>query len=326
MVIIDILFTSAISDWFYKNIRIKLKTKTSTNDGYEYRLNKYIVPFFKQKNKELCEITSLDIQEFILALENKRTGTALAPNTIRGITMLLFDFFDYCLEEELIEKNPCRRVVLPRKKRKKVVAFTKRERTAILKHIEKKPQSRARLVFVALHTGMRLGELTSLKWECVDFKNEVIKVRTTNVRIQNKNADSFIDNNGKTIVVTTEPKSDDSMREVPISSAVLERLRKQKESKSEYVFPKTNGDCYDNRSIQKYFEKLIINIGIQDKSFHTLRHTFATNALESGMDAKTLSGILGHSNVSITLNYYVHPNERHKRNAMEMASTYIGTL
>ena len=329
MIIIDKQFASAIIDWFHKNIRIKLKTKTSTYDGYEYRLKKYIIPFFK--DRKLRDISGEDIQEFILTLENEKTKEALAPNTICSITMLLFDFFDYCMTEGIIKSNPCSKVVLPKKKRKKVETFTKRERSAIIRQIEKKPQSRSRLVLVALHTGMRLGELTSLKWKNVDLPNGVIKVNTTKIRIRNKGGNKFkesnicsVDETGKTIVVITEAKTEDSIRQVPISSVVLEQLKEQMIYGSDYVFPKSDGRGYDNRSIQKYFEKLTESLEIQDKSFHTLRHTFATNALESGMDIKTLSEILGHSDVTTTLNYYVHPNENHTKKAMEVASKYMG--
>ena len=329
MIIIDKQLTSAIVDWFDKNIRIKLKTKTSTYDVYEYRLKKYIVPFFK--DKKLSEVTSEDIQEFVLTLENERTKEALAPNTICNITMLLFDFFDYCMVERNIRCNPCAKVVLPKKKRKKVETFSKRECSAILRQIEKKPQSRSRLVLVALHTGMRLGELTSLKWEYVDLPNRVIKVKTTKSRIRNKGNRNIKESSicsgdavGKTIVVIAEAKTEDSIRQVPISSLVLEQLKEQMIYDSDYVFPKSDGSGYDNRSIQKYFKELTVSLGIQDKSFHTLRHTFATNALESGMDIKTLSEILGHSDVATTLNYYVHPNEEHTKKAMEVVSKYIG--
>ena len=326
MIRIDMLFTRAIMDWFNKNIRIKLETKTSTNDVYEYRLNKYIIPFFEEM--KLSDITGGDIQKFIFTLENERTREALAVNTIRSISMLLFDFFDYCVAEEIIKHNPCSKVVLPKKKRRKVVTLTKRERLAILRQIEKKPHSISRLVLVALHTGMRLGELSSLKWDCVDLKNEVIKVKTTKVRIRNKEMSSFHNNQNsaerKTLVVVTEPKTEGSVRDIPISSIVLEQLKEQKVYDSEYVFPKRDGEGYDNRSIQKHFEKLAKRLEIQNKSFHTLRHTFATNALESGMDIKTLSEILGHSDVTTTLNYYVHPNEKYTKKAMEVASSYIG--
>jgi len=323
---IDILFTSGIVDWFDKTIRINIKTKTSTSDGYEYRLNKYIIPFFKEK--KLKEVTSNDIQEFIFSLENEKTGKPLAPNTIYGIVTPIFEFYDYCVEVEMIKNNPCKQVILPKRKQKKVVTLTKRERLAILKQIEKKPQSRSRLVLVALYTGMRLGELSSLKWEHVDLDNGLIKVKTTKVRV--KNDDHMIlctDLNKiicKTKVVITEPKTVDSTREVPISKVVMRELKEQRKYGSEYVFPKSNGIGYDNRGIQKYFSKLVNSLGIQGKSFHTLRHTFATNALESGMDVKTLSRILGHSNVNTTLNYYIHPNEAYTKKAMEMASSYIG--
>ena len=326
MVMIEKFFTSEIVNWFNRNIRINLKTKTSTINVYEYRLNKYIIPFFR--GKRVNEVDSEVIQEFVSTLDNERTGSPLAASTVYGIVSILFDFFNYCVEEDIIRYNPCKRVALPKRKRRKVVTLTKRERLAILDQIEKKPQSRSRLVLVALHTGMRLGELSSLRWEYVDLNDRIIKVKTTKARVRNENCiDSLINSDttiNKTKVVITEPKTDDSVREVPVSSIVLRQLEAQKEYDSEYVFPKTNGEGYDNRSIQKYFTSLANSLGIQEKSFHTLRHTFATNALESGMDIKTLSQILGHSNVTTTLDYYIHPNEKYTKKAMEMASSYIG--
>ena len=325
-IMIDKLFTSEIMDWFDKNIRIKLKTKASTIDGYEYRLKKHIIPFFE--GRQLREIKREDIQEFVCTLENERTGEPLAANTVFGITTILFDFFNYCMEEDLIRRNPYKRIELPKRKRKKLVTLSLRERAAILDRIEIESKSRSRLVLVAMHTGMRLGELSSLRWEYVDLKDRVIKVKTTKSRVRNESCVSSPlsseTSTSKTRVVITEPKTDDSVREVPVSSIVMKQLKEQKKYDSEYVFPKSNGEGYDNRSLQRYFSKLTNSLGIQDKSFHTLRHTFATSALESGMDIKTLSQILGHSNVTTTLEYYIHPNEKYTKNAMEMASSYIG--
>lgn len=161
---------------------------------------------------------------------------------------------------------------------------------------------------MALLTGMRLSELCALSWNNVEINNKLIHVCESTRRIKKGN---------NTIVIIDTPKSDTSIRSIPITNYISNILKKLNTLNSYYVFPKKNGERYDNRSIQKYFGLVIKELGFKNKTFHTLRHTFATTAIESGMDIKTLSIILGHSSVSITMDLYVHPNEQHMRKAME---------
>ena len=319
----DTMFSSLLGNWLNDNVRIKVKA--STYDGYDYRLKKYIKPFFE--DKKVQEITVKDIQNFTLALVNEKTKRPLAPTTIHGITNLVSDFFDYCIKKGMLSENPCQHVVLPKKKQKKIVVLSKREQKVILKKLGNRSDSKSCLILVALYTGMRLGELCSLKWECLDMKNKVIVVRTSKRRLKNGTASEakrFSNNKArKTQEVITTPKTNGSEREIPITSALAQIFEKLSLSNGEYVFPKRNGGHYDNRSIQRFFSEQAREFGIVGKSFHTIRHTFATMAIESNMDIKTLSIVLGHSNVNTTLNLYVHPNESHIRKSMEALTMYI---
>ena len=304
-------FESEINNWLEKEV--KPKVKLSTYDSYKYRISKYICPHFENYNIKM--ISEDDIQHFVANLKGASTSKKLSPSTVDGIFIVLMRFFKNCVKEEKIEKNPCVNVTLPKKARKKVIVLSIVERKEILKALQKEDSPRSNLITTALLTGMRLGELCSLKWQAVDLKNKVIFVKSTNRRI-------YVSEN-KTKVITTKPKTEDSIRIIPISTSVEDIMRKMKLLSSEYVFPKSNGFSYDNRSIQQYFKLTSNQLGIKRKSFHVLRHTFATLAVESNMDIKTLSMILGHRSVVTTMNLYVHPNEEHLKMAMEKVSKFI---
>ena len=307
----NLLFSKAILNWLNNVVRIEVKA--STYSDYKYRTEKYILPYFKDRILE--EVVYEDVRSFVSELRNVKTGKALSPNTMHGIVNILVKFFEYCVTNEIVITNPCNLVVLPkRKSKRKITVFTEEERREIIRALEEEARSKSFLILVALHTGMRIGELCSLKWQCVDMKSRQIRVKTTNRRIMK---------NSKTEVLTTSPKTEDSIREIPITPCVMDYLLQLSKLNSEYVFPKSNGNRYDVRGIQKYFGLLTRRHGIQEKNFHTLRHTFATTAIESKMDVKILSRILGHSNVNTTLNLYVHPNESKIREAMYNLSAYI---
>jgi len=307
----SVFFVEEINDWL--DSEVISKVKISTYDSYKYRISKYVCPRFEKRKIE--GITSDEIQDLVLNLEGARIKRKLSPSTVDGIFVILSRFFERCVEKGIIVDNPCLNIALPKRKRKRVIVLSMEERRAIVEELQKNVEPKACLVAVALLTGMRLGELCSLKWKNVDLRNKRIYVKNTKRRIYTEA--------NKTKVITTSPKTEDSTRTIPITSFIVKQLRKLPSHGSEYVFSKNNGTGYDNRSIQKYFERLMKRLEIKDKNFHTLRHTFATSAVESNMDIKTLSMILGHSNVTTTMNLYVHPNEMHTRNAMEKLSTYI---
>jgi len=301
----------------------QMRLKQSTYYMYKYRIEKYILPYFEEI--ELADIKFCHVQDFILELAHDQSKKKLSARTIRGIFTIMNSFFKYSVSTEKITKNPCTSIVLPiADKAVSVVILTKDEKRLIMNDVIKEKSNRSLLVLVALFTGMRIGELCSLKWENVDFENMTIKVSATIQRIR------VNDQQQKTRVIIDTPKSRNSFRMLPLSQFVSELLAELYANKntvgSEFVFCKRNGQCYDIRGIQKYYAKMTKSLMIKKPSFHCLRHTYATMAIEAGIDAKTLSILLGHSNVMTTLNLYVHPDEEYIRERVEIITNYMNEI
>ena len=172
-------------------------------------------------------------------------------------------------------------------------------------------------VLLCLFTGLRLGELCALKWADIDFENQLLVVNRTVQRLYSEG------HRTKTILVETAPKSEFSRREIPLTAVATELLTSFYNNK-EYVF---GGDKpMEPRTLQYRFKKILREAGVSDKNFHILRHTFSTNCIEGGTDVKSLSEMLGHSDVQITLNRYVHPTMDTKRQYMDSLSKFYGQI
>ena len=190
---------------------------------------------------------------------------------------------------------------------KNVTCFTLKEQKQIESAVSAK-KGKAFGITLCLYTGLRIGELLSLTWQDIDFKSGVLTV--------NKTCYDGKDENGVFLRITSAPKTASSIREIPLPAGILNMLKQHKKSaRDEYVISGGGKTVYV-RSYQRSFELLLKKLKIRRKGFHALRHTFATRALESGMDVKTLSEILGHKNPSVTLTRYVHSMLDHKKAMM----------
>lgn len=156
-------------------------------------------------------------------------------------------------------------------------------------------------ILICLYTGLRIGELCALKWSDINFELSLLTVNGTQARTEN----------GVEII---SPKSKTSKREIPIPPFLLDKIRTLPR-KGDFVISK-NGKHFDTRTYRRHFKKILKKANLPDIKFHSLRHTFSTRALEVGMDYKTLSEILGHSSVAITLDLYAHSLKEHKKNQM----------
>lgn len=195
--------------------------------------------------------------------------------------------------------------------------FSKSEQSRLLSVICSGSDKFRTAILLCLYTGMRLGELCALKWTDVDYKNRTVTVNRTVQRIAAKGHMS------KTILMETSPKSESSKRTIPLTDSVLERLWELK-GDNPYVF---GGEKpLDPRTMQYRFKRLLDEADVNVRNFHILRHVFATNCIENGMDVKALSEILGHSDVKITLNRYVHPTMDTKREQLGMLADYYGQI
>ena len=172
-------------------------------------------------------------------------------------------------------------------------------------------------ILISLYTGLRIGELLALKWNAINFKNKTMKITATICDISYENQIYHIEDT---------PKSQSSLREIPLTSEMITLLKELKEfqkNNSEYVVSRASGKQIMVRSYQDSFTRLLKRLNIQHYGFHSLRHTFATNCYKLGMDIKTLSELLGHSSVEVTLKIYVHTDIDTKRNALSLISKKI---
>ncbi len=170
-------------------------------------------------------------------------------------------------------------------------------------------------ILLCIFIGLRLGEVCSLKWDDIDFEQMIIHVRRTVQRIA---AD---ENSNRTALLITEPKSTFSIREIPISAGIAQVLNEIKRD-GEYV---VGGKApLDPRTYQNRFKRYLRAASIKEYNFHALRHTFATNCIDNDMDVKSLSEILGHANIQITLNKYVHPTMDAKRRQLAVLDSVYG--
>lgn len=171
-------------------------------------------------------------------------------------------------------------------------------------------------IVICLSTGLRLGEICSLKWEDIDLESKMLYVNTTVQRIAVNGKEA------RTTLLEGEPKSICSKREIPLSDELIKLLGPYCGSPEEYVINRKKP--MEPRTYQNKFQKYLQDAGVKKKNFHVLRHTFATNCVSSGADIKSLSEILGHSDVKITLNRYVHPTAETKRRHMNSLSAVYG--
>jgi len=166
-------------------------------------------------------------------------------------------------------------------------------------------------ILLCMCTGIRIGEICALQLKDFDLEHQVINIVKTLTRTNN-------DEQSKTEIIITKPKTQSSYRQVPLanSSKKLVKTLYKDIDESNFILSGTN-KAIEPRNMRRYFDCLIRKLGIQKVSFHGLRHTFASNMIAAGVDPKTLSVILGHSNVNTTLNLYVHPSEKLKKSCIE---------
>lgn len=209
---------------------------------------------------------------------------------------------------DVTEREFTAAIVRPKQREKQVDCLSKEEQRKIEKYILEKKKGNLFGVVLCLYTGLRVGELLALTWDDVDLQKGIMTVSKSC-------HDSW--ENGKYVKIIDTPKTDCSVCTIPIPKQLLARVKEHKKSSSgNYVVIGKSMHGAQVRSYQKTFEMILNRLHIAHKGFHSLRHTFATRALECGMDIKTLSEILGHKNPTITLKRYAHSMLEHKTEMM----------
>lgn len=287
--------------------------KLSSYAKYRTDMCNHLKPYFGARLPQ--EITPEMLDDFTQMLLHEKK---LSPKTVRDILVLFHSVFSY-IERRTEQKLHTPEIVYPKDPRKAVRVLDQTEENSLLKCLAHEMDLYKFGVYLALRTGMRLGEICALRWCDISVQSSTISVCHTVQRIKCQDTGC----NFRTKLVIGTPKSDSSYREIPLMPDI-EALCSHFAPGLQEAFVLTGTEkCMDPRKLQRRLQGYLAECGISEAHFHTLRHTFATRCVEVGFDVKTLSEILGHSNTSITMNKYVHPNLNLKRENMNKLKSVI---
>lgn len=303
---IKITFNQAAEEWL---VVVSETRKAATYVKYKKIYEKHLAD--PLKNLLICRMTSESINRKLFPAK-----TDCSSSLRRSICSVVYSVLKYSSRIYHTPLFPieCPPVAL---KRKRIEVYSEIEQTVLLQYLCKEMDLSKLGIVLCLSTGLRLGEACALKWEDIDFHAKILRVNRTVQRIAVEGQKS------KTVLLENSPKTYSSKREIPVSDELLQLLLHFQHAHP-YVLNKRK--ALEPRTFQNRFKRYLREAGIKERNFHTLRHTFATNCVTHGMDAKSLSEILGHSNVQITLNRYVHPSLEMKRRYMNVVSSIYGQI
>lgn len=305
------------------------KIRPSTYSSYETYILKHIHLSFNE-NLRLNKLTTNDLQLFFN--DKYRNGRldgkgGLSPKTLKNMYNMFHEALQQAVTNKLIYSNPIKGVTLPKNKKPDIKTFNESEVLKIC-NIAKSERLGFAITFV-FKTGLRIGEVCGLKWSVFDFEKNVFKINNTLQRVQKKKSE-LKEGENKTYIIEGEPKTQNSIRTIPLSTNTVKQLleyreRQNKEkallgiqpNETDYVFANEFGRYIEPSYLRKLYNKILKKAEIKHLNFHCIRHTYATIMIDKGVDVKSLSELLGHSSVEITMNLYCHPSLDTKRKAVD---------
>lgn len=293
----------------------KPKVKPSTYTRYVENAEWYIVPALG--NIVISNLSQEIIDQFSshLQLNGKKNGGALSPKTVKDILAVLRQTVKYAIKKKYIS-NPGFIIEVPKQSKHSIQIFSRKEQDK-LERISLSEEDPLRYgIYLSLYTGLRIGELCALRWDDLDLEKAILSVNHTVLRIRDYNQGT----GKKTKLIIETPKTDSSLRQIPLPDAINQRLLqiKMNSAAPDMAFFLTGtSKLIEPRNYYEKYKKYLKEVNLEGYNFHALRHTFATRCIEKGIDPKALSEILGHASVQITLDRYVHPTMDTKRNCME---------
>ena len=290
--------------------------KKSTIVKYMSQLKNYIIPAFGNFN--LNDIGNEDIISFVNKLLTEgRNGQKLSPKTVSDIFSRMKSIRRFAMLRGYEVNYVPNAVEIPLKQGQ-IRVLTSTEENKLLRYLKKHFDLTALGMLLSLFTGLRIGELCALKWSDFSFSDKEFQVKRTMQRLHNLNEDTA----KKTFIEIGEPKSPSSLRKIPIPAELMKYLKSAYVEDS-YGLSGSKSKFVEPRTMENRFKSVLRKCGVQRINFHVLRHSFATKCVELGFDIKSLSEILGHANVNITLNRYVHPSMKLKHSNMNKLNGFI---
>lgn len=295
-----------LTEWLNNYVRISAKHRTI--ERYSEIINNHLIP--SVGDIELQELTPIILQKYIselLKCGNKRTGAGLSSSAVNSIITVVQNSLHTAYNLRYINDMVGDKLKRPKAVEKQIECFSVAEQKQIEQAVRDGEKPYMLGVLICLYTGLRIGELLALEWSDIDFSNGTLMV--------DKTCHYGVNLNGQFGRIVDTPKTETSIRLIPLPKQLIPLMKEHKKIPSKLVISK-NGEGISNRTYQRNFESLLKSLNLKHRGFHALRHTFATRALECGMDVKTLSELLGHKSPAVTLKKYAHTFLIHKKEMM----------
>lgn len=298
----------------------RLEVKKSTMLTYLLQIKKYILPELGEVEVET--VNKKTIQPFVFELLNK----GLSIKSVKDVIITLRMVLRYAAEELDLPVPTQFKLKYPTRdggeRSRRIETYTEAEQQRLADWIMENPSPKNYGILLTLCTGMRIGEVCGLRFEDIDTAKNVIHVRRTIERCYDMSGPDIIRGDrvylGKSVVIISEPKTVNSVRDIPL----LPKMRKiladyAKVAKPDYYFLTMSEEPTEPRTYRNHYGLVLKKAGLRYLKFHGLRHTFATKMVANKVDVKTIASILGHADVSTTLNLYVHPSDDERQTAVK---------
>ena len=283
----------------------KQYVKTSTISAYTLLIENHILPAFGKADR----INEADVQEFVF----EKLNSGLSQKSIKDILIVLKMILKFGVNNGYFEYNQIDIKFPTQRERQEIEVLSRSNHRKVISHIQENFTFRNLGIYICLCAGMRIGEICALKWEDIDTENGIISVKKTIQRVYMIEGEERY-----TELILDSPKTKNSIRDIPMTRDLLKLLKPLKRIVNNNYFVLTNeAKPTEPRTYRNYYKQFMQEIGVPILKFHGLRHSFATRCIESKCDYKTVSVILGHSNISTTLNLYVHPNMEQKKRCID---------
>ena len=309
-------FAGLANEWLHLKVP---QLKVSSVAKYTNLLNLYLVPEYG--NKQVSSISRSDIIQWSreLLISGGAKDEGLAPKTVNSILSLMRNIMAYTAREKGILTADIKDISV-KQPQKPMRILSRAEQQRLSEYLRENLTPCNMGILLCLYTGLRIGEICALTWADILIEEQSLYIHQTMQRIQVKGSSER-----KTTVVILPPKSDCSIRRIPVPDEIIQLLRQLRKPDNAYLLTGLVHSYIEPRNMENRFKAVTKICDISDVNFHALRHTFATRCVELGFDVKSLSEILGHASVNITMNRYVHPSMELKQKNMNLLSELLTT-
>lgn len=301
-----LLFNDVMKLWLESR---RPRIKESSYASYRNKLEKRIFPYFAQLKYSKVGLET--IETFI----SNKLAEGMSEKYVADMIGMIKSAAKWA-EVNHNYANLVRNAETPKIKPKETAVFSAEEQRRLLCAIKRTKSRTACGVLLTMFTGLRIGELCALKWSDIDFNAKILHINKSVQRMSVFGAER------KTAVMITAPKSPTSVRNIPLPDFLIKMLSAYKGESDKYILS-GNRQCVEPRCFTNRYKTLLKKANVPSLKFHSLRHTFATNALQQSFDVKTLSEILGHANANVTMRVYVHSSMERKAECMNRLQAYI---